>query len=134
MSIVTEFKEFAIKGNVMDMAVGVIVGGAFGKIVSSAVADVIMPPIGLLVGGVRFTDLAITLREASGDSPAVMLKYGTFLQTVFDFTMIAVAVFLMVRMANRLKSAPPPANATPAPPPRQEVLLEQIRDLLQTKQ
>ncbi|HTM45271.1 MAG TPA: large-conductance mechanosensitive channel protein MscL [Polyangiaceae bacterium] len=133
MSIVTEFKEFAIKGNVVDMAVGVIVGGAFGKIVSSAVADVIMPPIGLLVGGVRFTDLAVTLREASGDSPAVTLKYGSFLQTVFDFAIIAIAVFLMVRMANRLKSAPLPANAAPPPPPRQEVLLEEIRDLLQKR-
>jgi large conductance mechanosensitive channel len=133
MSIITEFREFAIKGNVMDMAVGVIVGGAFGKIVSSAVSDVIMPPIGLLVGGVKFTELAFTLREASNNNPAVVLKYGSFLQSVFDFLIIAIAVFMMVRMANRLRSQSPAPNASPPPPPRQEVLLEQIRDLLETR-
>jgi large conductance mechanosensitive channel len=134
MSMLKEFREFAVKGNVVDMAVGVIIGGAFGKIVSSVVSDVIMPPIGLLVGGVNFSDLAVVLHEAEGAKPPVLLKYGVFLQTVFDFVIIAGAVFLMVRAINRLKT-PPPAAAPAAPPepPRQEVLLAEIRDLLKSK-
>jgi len=130
MSMLKEFKEFAVKGNVVDMAVGVIIGGAFGKIVSSIVADVIMPPIGLLVGGVNFSDLSITLSEAEAGGKPVLLKYGVFLQTVFDFIIIAGAVFMMVRAINRLKTPPPAAPAAPAEPPRQEVLLTEIRDLL----
>jgi large conductance mechanosensitive channel len=134
MSVLKEFKEFAVKGNVVDMAVGVIIGGAFGKIVSSVVSDVIMPPIGLLVGGVNFSDLAVVLHEAEGTKPPVLLKYGVFLQTVFDFVIIAGAVFMMVRTLNRLKT-PPPAAAPAAPPepPRQEVLLAEIRDLLKNR-
>lgn len=131
MSVLKEFKEFAVKGNVIDMAVGVIIGAAFGKIVSSLVADVVMPPIGLLVGGVNFSQLAVELKAASGEQPAVLLKYGVFLQAAFDFVIVAGAVFLMVRSINKLKTPPPPA--TPPAPPKQEVLLEEIRDLLKTR-
>jgi large conductance mechanosensitive channel len=127
MSIGSEFKEFAMKGNVVDLAVGVIVGAAFGKIVSSLVGDVIMPPIGLLVGGVSFSDLAVTLGMDPKGAP-VLLKYGSFLQTIFDFLIIAFVIFIAVKGINKLKKPPPPA--ADAPPPRQEVLLEQIRDAL----
>ena len=127
MSIGSEFKEFAMKGNVVDLAVGVIVGAAFGKIVSSLVGDVIMPPIGLLVGGVSFSDLAVTLGTDPKGAP-VLLKYGAFLQTIFDFLIIAFVIFIAVKGINKLKKPPPPA--ADAPPPRQEVLLEQIRDAL----
>jgi len=127
VSIGSEFKEFAMKGNVVDLAVGVIVGAAFGKIVSSLVGDVIMPPIGLLVGGVSFGDLAVTLGTDPKGAP-VLLKYGTFLQTIFDFLIIAIVIFIAVKGINKLKKPPPPA--ADAPPPRQEVLLEQIRDAL----
>jgi large conductance mechanosensitive channel len=128
MSILTEFKEFAVKGNVVDMAVGVIIGGAFGKIVTSLVTDVIMPPIGLAVGGVNFTSLQATLKEADGPAPAVAIRYGVFLQTIFDFIIVAVSIFLMVKLINRMKrEAPPPP---PAEPPKQEILLTEIRDAL----
>jgi large conductance mechanosensitive channel len=127
MSIGSEFKEFAMKGNVVDLAVGVIVGAAFGKIVSSLVGDVIMPPIGQLVGGVSFSDLAVTLGSDPKGAP-VLLKYGSFLQTIFDFLIIAFVIFIAVKGINKLKKPPPPA--ADAPPPRQEVLLEQIRDAL----
>ena len=133
MSIVKEFREFAVKGNVVDLAVGVIIGAAFGKIVSSLVADVIMPPIGLLVGGVNFTSLAIVLREAQADQPAVLLKYGTFLQVTFDFLLVAIAVFLLVKAINSMKRKEEAKPAAPAEPPRQEVLLAEIRDLLKTR-
>ena len=108
-----EFKEFAMRGNMIDMAVGIIIGAAFGKIVSSLVADVIMPPLGLLIGGVDFTDLAITLKRATGDDPAVLLRYGAFLQTVVDFLIVAFAIFLMVKGINSLrrKQADKPAPA-----------------------
>ncbi|OOR99018.1 mechanosensitive ion channel protein MscL [Haemophilus paracuniculus] len=132
MSILKEFREFAVKGNVVDMAVGVIIGGAFGKIVSSLVSDVIMPPIGWLIGGVDFKDLAITLQEKQGETEAVMIKYGAFIQNVFDFLIIAIAVFGMVKLINSLKKAPEPA--APAEPPAQEKLLAEIRDLLAKKQ
>jgi large conductance mechanosensitive channel len=127
MSVASEFKEFAMKGNVVDMAVGIIIGAAFGKIVSSLVGDVVMPPLGLVIGGINFSDLAITLGTDPKGAP-VLLKYGSFLQTVFDFLVIAVAIFIMIRGINKLKK--PPAAAPNAPPPRQEVLLEQIRDAL----
>lgn len=130
MSLASEFKEFAMKGSVIDLAVGVVVGAAFGKIVSSLVADVIMPPIGMAIGGVNFTDLAVTLGTAP-DGSAVVLKYGAFLQTIFDFLIIAVALFMAIKLINKLKR-PDPA-APPAPPPRDEVLLEEIRDLLKSK-
>ena len=122
-----------MKGNVVDMAVGVIIGAAFGKIVSSLVSDVIMPPIGVLVGGVNFTDLAITLKEAQGDAPAVTLNYGNFLQVVFDFLIVAFCVFLLVKGINTLtrKKKEEPAAPAPAPEPsNEEKLLTEIRDIL----
>ncbi len=127
MSIGTEFKEFAMRGNVVDLAVGVIVGAAFGKIVSSFVADVVMPPLGLLIGGVNFSDFALTLGTDPKGAP-VLLRYGAFLQAVLDFLIIAIVIFIAVKGINKLKK--PPAAALNAPPPRQEVLLEQIRDAL----
>ena len=136
--MIKEFKEFAMRGNVLDMAVGVVIGGAFGKIVSSVVSDVIMPPIGLLIGGVNFTDLKLTMKEAavsaSGEViPAVTLNYGNFVQTVFDFTIIAFAIFLLIKAINSLKKAEEPAPEAPAAAPeptKEEILLTEIRDLL----
>ncbi|AAP96733.1 mechanosensitive ion channel protein MscL [[Haemophilus] ducreyi] len=131
MSILKEFREFAVKGNVMDMAVGVIIGGAFGKIVSSLVSDVIMPPIGWLIGGVDFKDLAIQIAPAKEGAEAVMLKYGAFIQNIFDFLIIAIAVFSMVKAINSLKRPPEVAEAPAvAKGPTQEELLAEIRDLL----
>ena len=127
MGMIKEFKEFAVKGNVVDMAVGIIIGAAFGKIVSSFVADVIMPPIGMLMGGVDFTNLAVTLKEAVGDTPAVMISYGKFIQSVVDFTIVAFAIFIAVKAINSMKKK---EEEKPEEPPRQEVLLEEIRDLL----
>jgi large conductance mechanosensitive channel len=127
MSIAGEFKEFAMKGNVVDLAVGVIIGAAFGKIVSSLVGDVIMPPLGVLIGGINFSDLAVTVGTDPKGAP-VLLKYGAFLQTLFDFLIIAFVIFIAVKGINKLKKPPPPA--ADAPPPRQEVLLEEIRDAL----
>jgi large conductance mechanosensitive channel len=127
MSIAGEFKEFAMKGNVVDLAVGVIIGAAFGKIVSSLVGDVIMPPLGVLIGGINFSDLAVIVGADPKGAP-VLLKYGAFLQTLFDFLIIAFVIFIAVKGINKLKKPPPPA--ADAPPPRQEVLLEEIRDAL----
>ena len=127
MSIGSEFKEFAMKGNVVDLAVGVIIGAAFGKIVSSLVADVIMPPIGLAIGGINFSDLAVNLGMDPKGAP-VLLKYGAFIQTCIDFLIIAFVIFIAIKGINKLKK--PPAPAADAPPPRQEVLLEEIRNLL----
>lgn len=127
MSIVQEFKAFAVRGNVIDMAVGVVVGAAFGKIVSSIVADVIMPPIGVLLGGVNFSDLAFTIKEAAAGAPAVVIAYGKFIQTIIDFTIIAFAIFMVVRLINSLKKK---AEEAPVAPSNQEVLLTEIRDLL----
>ena len=122
MSIAKEFREFAVKGNVMDLAVGVIIGAAFGKIVASVVEDVVMPIIGSLMGGLNFSDLAIKVGSAT-------LKYGKFLQTCLDFFIIAVAVFLLVKLINRIKRE----EEKPAAKPRQEELLEEIRDLLKKR-
>ncbi len=127
MSVMQEFKEFAIKGNVVDMAVGVIIGAAFGKIVSSFVGDVVMPPIGVLLGGVNFSDLAFTIKEASENSPAVVVAYGKFAQTVIDFGIISFVIFMAVKFINKLKKSAP---AVPAAPAQQEVLLSEIRDIL----
>lgn len=132
MSVLAEFKKFAMRGNVVDMAVGIIIGGAFGKIVSSLVADVIMPPIGLLVGGVNFNNLVITMKEASGKVPAVTLNYGKFIQSVFDFLIIAFSIFLLIKIMNVLQ-AKKEEEAAPPSPPKQEVLLEEIRDILRQK-
>jgi len=133
MGITKEFKEFAMKGNMMDMAVGIIIGVAFGKIVSSVVADVLMPPLGLLLGGANFAALKFTLKEAVGDTAAVTLNYGAFLQTVVDFVIVAFAIFLMIRGINSMRKKQEEAPAAPAPPPNQEVLLAEIRDLLKTR-
>jgi large conductance mechanosensitive channel len=130
MGMIQEFKEFAVKGNVVDMAVGVIIGGAFGKIVSSFVADVVMPPIGVLLGGVNFSDLAVTVKEAVGASPAVVIAYGKFVQTVIDFTIIALVIFMAVKIINSLKKEAEAAPAPPAEPSKEQVLLTEIRDLL----
>lgn len=136
MSILKEFKTFAVKGNVVDMAVGIIIGAAFGKIVSSFVGDIIMPPLGVLIGGVDFTDLAVTLKAAEGDLPAVVLAYGKFIQSIIDFVIVAFAIFMGVKVINRLKheevaAEAPAAPTEPAPPSNEELLLSEIRDLLQ---
>ncbi|WPO99372.1 large-conductance mechanosensitive channel protein MscL [Pseudomonas sp. HR96] len=127
MSIISEFKAFALKGNVVDMAVGIIIGAAFGKIVSSLVGDVVMPPLGLLIGGVDFSDLAVTLKPAEGTTPAVILAYGKFIQTVIDFLIVAFAIFMGVKAINRLRHH---EEAKPPAPSKEEVLLSEIRDLL----
>ena len=131
MKLVDEFKAFAMKGNVVDMAVGIIIGAAFGKIIASMVSDVIMPPLGLLIGGVNFTDLKFVMKEAVGANPAVTLNYGNFLQVVFDFLIVAFVVFMMIKAMNSAKkkqAASPPA--APPAPSKEELLLTEIRDLL----
>ncbi len=130
MGMMKEFKEFAVKGNVMDMAIGIIIGAAFGKIVASFVADVVMPPIGVLVGGVDFTSLTATIQEASEGVAAVTINYGKFLQTVFDFVIIAFAVFMMIKAINSAKKKEEAAPAEPAKPSLDQELLSEIRDLL----
>ncbi len=128
MSIIKEFREFAVKGNVMDLAIGVVIGTAFGKITTSLVNDIIMPPLGILIGGVDFSALTITLKDAVGTTPAVTLNYGLFIQTLVNFLIIAWAMFLVVKVMNRLKRKRD--DAPEDEKPRQEVLLEEIRDLL----
>lgn len=129
MALGTEFKEFAMKGNVVDLAVGVIIGAAFGKIVSSLVGDLFMPALGKLIGGINFSDLATSLgKDPSGKE--VLIKYGAFAQTIFDFLIIALVLFFVIKGINQLKKPAPAAPAAPAPPPKSEVLLEEIRDLL----
>ena len=131
MGMLTEFKAFAMKGNVVDLAVAVIIGGAFGKIVSSFVADVIMPPIGMMLGGVDFRTLAVVLKAAEGKAAPVTLNYGNFIQAVVDFTIIAFVIFMIIRAMTALKrkeeAAPPPG------PSKEEVLLTEIRDALRAK-
>jgi large conductance mechanosensitive channel len=133
MQILKEFKEFAIKGNAIDMAVGIVIGAAFGKIVSSLVADVVTPPIGILLGGVDFSNLAITLKAAAGETPAVVLSYGKFIQAVIDFTIVALAIFMIIKTINSLKRKEQEKPAPPPEPPKQEQLLTEIRDLLREK-
>ena len=130
MSMFKEFKEFAVKGNVVDMAVGIVIGAAFGKIITSLVGDVIMPPIGVALGGVDFSNLSIVVQEAIDKKPAVVISYGKFLQTIIDFIIIAFAIFTTVKTINSLKKK---EAAAPAAPPNQEVLLAEIRDLLKDK-
>jgi large conductance mechanosensitive channel len=129
MSLLSEFKQFAMRGNVVDMAVGIVIGAAFGKIVSSFVADVLMPPLGVLLGGVDFSSLSVELAAATAATPAVVLAYGKFIQTIVDFTIVAFAIFLLVKAMNRLQAKAEEAAAPPAPP-ASEVLLAEIRDLL----
>lgn len=133
MSMLSEFKSFAMRGNVVDMAVGIVIGGAFGKIVSSFVADVLMPPIGLLLGNVDFSDLAVTLRAAAEGAEAVTLRYGQFIQTVLDFVIIAFAIFLVVKAMNTMKKKEEAAPAAPPEPSKEEVLLTEIRDALRSR-
>ena len=133
MGFIKEFKTFAMRGNVIDMAVGIIIGGAFGKIVSSFVADVIMPPLGILIGSVNFTDLSITLKQASGEVAAVTLNYGKFIQSVVDFIIIAFAIFAVIKAMNSLKKKEEAAPAPPPEPSKQEILLTEIRDALVKK-
>lgn len=130
MGLVQEFKEFAVKGNVVDMAVGVIIGGAFGKIVTSLVNDLVMPALGIAIGGINFSSLAVTLKEAVGEKPAVVLKYGVFLQTVFDFLIVAFAIFMAIKAMNKLKRTEPAAAPAPPPPSKEVELLTEIRDAL----
>jgi large conductance mechanosensitive channel len=128
VSLGSEFKEFAMKGNVVDLAVGVIIGAAFGKIVSSMVGDIFMPVIGKAIGGINFSDMAVGLgKDPTGKE--VLVKYGAFLQTCFDFLIIAIVLFLAIKGINKLKK-PPVVDTTPVAPPKSEVLLEEIRDLL----
>ena len=131
MKLVDELKAFALKGNVVDMAVGIIIGAAFGKIVSSLVNDVIMPPLGLLIGGVNFTDLKITLKAAEGVNPPVTLNYGNFIQVTFDFLIVAAAIFFVIKAMNSLqRKQETQAPVVPPAPSREETLLTEIRDLL----
>lgn len=130
MSFLKEFREFAMRGNVVDLAVGVIIGAAFGKIVSSLVADIIMPPLGLLIGGIDFKQFAVTLRDAQGDVPAVVMHYGVFIQNVFDFIIVAFAIFMAIKLMNKLNRKKEEAPAAPPAPSKEEVLLSEIRDLL----
>lgn len=140
-NLLQEFKSFAMKGNVIDLAVGVIIGGAFGKIVSSVVADVIMPPIGLLVGGVNFTDLKWVMKAAEvgadgKEAAAVTLNYGNFLQATFDFIIIAFSIFMFIKLINKMSRKQEAVEQTPPPPPapsKEELLLTEIRDLLKEK-
>jgi large conductance mechanosensitive channel len=141
--LIKEFKDFAVKGNMIDMAVGIIIGGAFGKIITSLVNDVIMPPIGFLVGGVNFTDLKWDMKDAVVDAvgvvtPAVTLNYGNFLQVLFDFLIVAFTIFMFVRLISKAKQrmeapAKPAAPEAPAPPTKEETLLTEIRDLLKQR-
>jgi large conductance mechanosensitive channel len=137
MKMLKEFKEFAVKGNMIDLAVGIIIGAAFGKIIASLVSDVIMPPIGLLLGGMNFTDIHITMKEALTDpvtgkimKEAVNLKVGSFIQTLVDFTIIAFSVFMIVKMVSRINLKKAEAPAVPAAPTKEQELLTEIRDLL----
>jgi large conductance mechanosensitive channel len=130
MSLLKEFRSFVMRGNVVDMAVGIVIGAAFGKIVSSFVSDVLMPPIGLLLGGVDFSNLMITIKAASGDVPAVAVKYGVFVNTIIDFIIIAFAIFLVVLAMNKMQKK---KEEAPPKPSNEEKLLSEIRDLLKTR-
>ena len=130
MSMMSEFKSFAMRGNVVDMAVGIIIGGAFGKIVSSFVNDVLMPPIGMALGGVDFSELAYTLKEAVGDASAVTINYGSFIQTLVDFLIIAFAIFMAIKAMNSMKKKEEEAPAEPPKPSAEVQLLTEIRDSL----
>jgi len=130
MSMIKEFKEFAVRGNVVDMAVGIIIGAAFGKVVSSLVSDVIMPPIGLILGGVDFSNLMITMKEGVGDIPPVAINYGIFINTIIDFIIVAFSIFLLIRVINRFQKE---KEAEPPKPSEQERLLTEIRDLLEKR-
>ena len=133
MGIIKEFKAFAMRGNVIDMAIGIIIGGAFGKIVSSLVNDILMPPLGYLIGGVNFRELSVIIKEAVGDKPAVTLNYGNFIQVVIDFLIIAFVIFMMVKLMNAAKKKQEEKPVAPPEPTRDQELLTEIRDLLKNK-
>jgi large conductance mechanosensitive channel len=133
MGMMKEFKEFAMRGNVMDMAIGIIIGGAFGKIVSSFVTDVMMPPIGMLLGGVDFSTLALTLKEGAEGVEPVLIKYGVFINTTIDFIIIAFAIFMVIKAMNSMKKKEEEKPAAPPAPSKEEVLLAEIRDELRKK-
>ena len=133
MSLVSEFKAFAMRGNVVDLAVGVVIGAAFGKIVTALVNGLIMPPIGLMIGGVNFSDLAITLKEGTDGVEPVLLQYGAFLQTIVDFTIIAFAIFMVVKVMNAMKKKEEATPEVPAPPSEEVKLLTEIRDALKSR-
>lgn len=133
MKLLKEFKEFAVKGNVIDLAVAVVIGGAFGKIVSSLVADVIMPFVGLIVGGIHFAEWKIILKEAVGENPAVTMNIGMFIQTTIDFIIVAFCIFMMVKGINSLKKKKEEEPAAPPAPSNEETLLTEIRDILKEK-
>ncbi len=134
MSLASEFKEFAMRGNVVDMAVGIVIGGAFGKIVSSFVADVLMPPLGLLLGGVDFSDLVVSLKPAvDAAHPAVTWNYGKFIQSIVDFVIIAFAIFMLIKAMNSMKKKEEAKAPEVQQAPQQEVLLTEIRDLLKQR-
>lgn len=136
---IDEFKKFAMRGNMMDMAIGIIIGGAFGKMVTSFVNDIIMPPLGVIIGGVDFKDLRLILRSEKlnelGESitPAVTFNYGAFVQNIFDFIIIAVSIFVMIKLMNKMVKKEEKAPAKPAKPTKEELLLEEIRDLLKER-
>ncbi|TQI77613.1 large conductance mechanosensitive channel [Serratia fonticola] len=134
MGMLKEFREFAMRGNVVDLAVGVIIGAAFGKIVSSLVADIIMPPLGLLIGGVDFKQFHLVLREAKDNVPAVVMNYGSFLQNIFDFVIVAFAIFMAIKLMNKLRRNEVEEPAAPPAPTAEEKLLTEIRDLLSHQQ
>ena len=129
----SDFKKFAMRGNVVDMAIGIIVGAAFGKIVSSFVKDIMMPPLGLLIGGVDFSDLVVVLKEAVGEVEAVTINYGLFIQTIIDFLIVALAIFVAVKVMEKLKKKEEEAPAEPPKPTKEEELLMEIRDVLKAK-
>lgn len=134
MSMMKEFREFAMRGNVVDLAVGVIIGAAFGKIVSSLVADIIMPPLGLLIGGVDFKQFHWVMRAAEGATPAVIMNYGQFIQNIFDFVIVAFAIFLAIKLMNKMRRQEADVPAAPPAPTTEEKLLTEIRDLLKQQQ
>ncbi|XBS69439.1 large-conductance mechanosensitive channel protein MscL [Acerihabitans sp. KWT182] len=134
MSFLQEFRKFAMRGNVVDLAVGVIIGAAFGRIVSSLVANVIMPPLGLLIGGIDFKQFSWVLKPAEGNTPAVVMQYGIFLQNIFDFIIVALAVFCVVKLINSMHRKQEEEPTAPPPPSAEETLLTEIRDLLKQQQ
>ncbi len=133
MGLVKEFKEFAMRGSVIDLAIGVIIGAAFGKIVSSLVNDVLMPPIGMLLGSLDFSSFAVTLKQGVDKTPAVLLKYGVFINNIIDFFIVAFVIFLSIKAINKLKRKTEEQQAVPPEPTKEELLLTDIRDILKSK-
>ena len=133
MKMLKEFQQFAMRGNVVDMAVGIIIGAAFGKIITSLVEDIIMPPIGYIMGGMDFSNLKLVIKEAADNAPAVAIKYGVFINVVINFTIVAFAMFMLINAMNQLKKKEEAAPSAPPKPSNQELLLTEIRDILKRK-